>query len=287
MTQITDLLDATERVATRRLSALKKFADRLSKTRKALGDNSRVLPLLCELIVEIRKLPRELSGPECDALIEGLNHKVTEIGGKRRKELPTSLRDAAETAGLSFRVSGEHFAIGPFGVLVDYAKGTATLDYAKIEVARDLPLDPAVLLTEIERLRVDLLAPVDDRKTFTQQLEETVRVVAARQRKSLSGDELRAELPLVYREMLFLRQGWANPTAKRKLTDYPVTRFVVEVKTCVQSEENVDSSRRFRLEPAVIENTKNFNKALFFPNDISDGSGEGMYFQAIIHTQHR
>ena len=61
-----------------------------------------------------------------------------------------------------------------------------------------------------------------------------------------------------------------------------MARFVVEIKTLVQSNENLAAARRFRLEPAVIENTKNPNKSVFFPNDLSQGFGEGMYFQALI-----
>ena len=82
--------------------------------------------------------------------------------------------------------------------------------------------------------------------------------------------------------MFYNRQGRFSVTAKKSLKEYPLARFVVEIKTLVQSDENLASARRFRLEPAVIENTNNPNKSVFFPNDLSQGFGEGMYFQALI-----
>src|SRR5436309_1334500 len=82
------------------------------------------------------------------------------------------------------------------------------------------------------------------------------------------------ELLSVYREMFYFRQGRFTVTTRKSLKEYPVARFVVEIKTLLQSDENVAAARRFRLEPAVIENTKNPNKSVFFPNDLSQGFGE-------------
>jgi hypothetical protein len=287
MTPIVELLERAERTLLDRVAGLRKSADRLSRGRKEIAKGVHPLPVLRGLIEEIRKFPRESGGQEWDSLIEGLTHHEAELARRIRKEFPATLREVSQAANLAFRVVGDQFAVGPFIVRAEYAKDTAILEYAKIEVTKDLPLDPNLVVREIQRNQESLLAPLDDPKAFSQQLEEAIRVVVGRQRKSLVADELRADLPLVYREMLYLRQGWTNPTAKRKLTEYPLARFVAEVKMFIQSEENLDSARRFRLEPAVIENTKNLSKAFYFPRDLADGTGEGMYFQAIVFSQTR
>ena len=63
---------------------------------------------------------------------------------------------------------------------------------------------------------------------------------------------------------------------------YPVARFVVELKSLVSSEFNLGRSRRFKLETAVIENTRNPKKSIFIPNQLDHGYGEGTFFQAIV-----
>jgi hypothetical protein len=82
--------------------------------------------------------------------------------------------------------------------------------------------------------------------------------------------------------MVFLRQGRSRPASKASFVDYPLPRFVVELKTLVQSDYNARAERRLKLETAVIENTKNPRKSVFIPNDLSCGFGEGTYFQAIV-----
>lgn len=285
MTSITQLLEEAERSLAERSTAIKKLSNRLSKSRKELAKGGRHLTLLRALIEEVRKLPKEPDGPNWDALANTLARHESDLSANMTKEFPVALRNATEAAKLPFRVAGGIFCIGPFGVRADYAKDVAVFEYAKIEIAKDLPLDPENIVTEVERLRESLLSRLEDPKAFAQQLEEAIRVVLTRQRKSLMAEELRAELPLVYREMLYLRQGWNNPAAKRKLTEYPVARFVVETKSFLQSDANLKSARPFRLEPAVIENTKNLSKAFFFPKDLADGNGEGMYFQAVLLTK--
>lgn len=109
-----------------------------------------------------------------------------------------------------------------------------------------------------------------------------MRVSLSRRNASLVG-EIRAELPAVYRELFFIRHG-DELLAGQHPEPYPLARFVVEVKTLVQSDFNSSRSRRFRLETAVIENTRNPKKSVFIPNDVNKGFGEGTYFQAIILT---
>jgi seryl-tRNA synthetase len=81
----------------------------------------------------------------------------------------------------------------------------------------------------------------------------------------------------------FIKHGDENLGGKR-VAPYSIPRFVVETKTLVQSDLNSSRARRFRLETAVIENTKNPKKSVFIPNDLQKGYGEGTYFQAIILT---
>src|SRR6185503_1496593 len=113
------------------------------------------------------------------------------------------------------------------------------------------------------------------------EVEEAIRVVHARNKQTIAGD-LRAELPAVYREMAFIRQSDAPVPSKSNFREYPLVRFIVEIKTLIQSDFNATRTRRFKLETAVIENTKNSRKSVFIPHDLQKGFGEGTYFQAIL-----
>jgi hypothetical protein len=174
--------------------------------------------------------------------------------------------------------------IGPFQIGVDWKKGSASVQFAKIEVEKGLPLAPTDLLSRIDELTKRLLVPpsATSLPALAKEFEEAIRVCLTRRGGSLLA-ELRAELPAVWRELRFIRQDDARPGVKHS-DPYPIAKFIVEVKTLVQSDFNMSRPRRFRLETAVIENTKNPKKSVFIPNDLNKGFGEGTYFQAIILT---
>jgi hypothetical protein len=282
MNMITEAIEAAEKALGERAKHLQKLEKRLAAARRDLAKNKRPVAILNTLIEELRNMPTDPPGPNWRQLVEVLSQHKDSLSASSHREFLATLRTRAENSTLVFRMSGDQLTIGPFGLSIDAHKGSACLEYAKLEVARNLPLDAQEILTQAKELESTLLAPPTDLGTLAAQLEEAIRVVLARHKRLLVSDELRAELPAVYRELLFMRQGWSNIVSKRKLTEYSLTRFVVEVKTLIQSEQNLSGSRRFRLEPAVIENTRNFNKAIFIPSDLSHGFGEGMYFQAII-----
>ena len=87
--------------------------------------------------------------------------------------------------------------------------------------------------------------------------DEAIRVALIRNKKPTEGRELRCPLPELHREMTLLRQDRNRIATAKLFREYPLVRFIVELKTLVQSEQNLTASRRFRLETAVIENTKN------------------------------
>jgi len=95
--------------------------------------------------------------------------------------------------------------------------------------------------------------------------------------------ELRVELPVVFREMGFIRQSVSSSSRKTSAgAEYSLSRFVIELKQFMQSDQNLHSDQQFRMEAAVIENTKNPKKSVFIPRDVSCGFGEGSYYQAIL-----
>ena len=143
-------------------------------------------------------------------------------------------------------------------------------------------LDAEKLVAAAHDFAVTLIhAPVDVAK-LASDLDEAIRVARTRNRKLTEARELRCPLPELHREMTLLRQDRSRAVTSKAFRDYPLARFVVELKTLIQSEQNINSSQRFRLEPAVIENTKNPKKSVFVPKDIYKGFGEGTYFQAIV-----
>jgi hypothetical protein len=232
--------------------------------------------------VGLKALPPVPAGPDLAQLVDRLSQRQHELVERFQRDFRTQLQAAAEEAKLPLRLVNDQLTVGPFVLHLNSEKETSSLEYAKVVVSKDLPLDPAKIVAHTRRLVADLLTPPADLRALAAEVEEALRVVLARQKKSLAADEWRGELPAVYRELFYIRQGRFSVTARKSLKEYPLARFMVEVKTLVQSDESLAAARRFRLEPAVIENTKNPNKSVFFPNDLSQGFGEGMYFQALI-----
>lgn len=223
----------------------------------------------------------------------GLKDDVQQLQERLKKQLD----DAANTYEQSFMdeivaearkidvstgtFSGTHF-LGPFRLTLDFAHETGVLVYADLPIAPPIILDAENLVAEAHKSAETLiLAPVDVAK-LASDLEEAIRVALTRNRKLTEARELRCPLPELHREMTLLRQDRSRAVTSKSFRDYPMARFVVELKTLIQSEQNVNSSQRFRLEPAVIENTKNPKKSVFVPKDIHKGFGEGTYFQAIV-----
>lgn len=82
--------------------------------------------------------------------------------------------------------------------------------------------------------------------------------------------------------MTAIRQDRGRTITSNSFRDYPLARFVVELKTLVQSEQNMTASKRFRLETAVLENTRNSKKSVLIPTDLQRGYAGGTYFQALV-----
>jgi hypothetical protein len=86
--------------------------------------------------------------------------------------------------------------------------------------------------------------------------------------------------------MSFIRNTSGSNSSKRTgAEEYSLARFIIELKQFIQSDDNLKSPQQCRLEPAVIENTKNPKKSIFVPRDVACGFGEGTYYQAIIMQQ--
>ena len=275
-------LEAAEKALAERVKALQKAKQRLARGRRDLAKNKRPVALLKKLVADLQALPPVPAGPDLAQLVDRLCQRQHQLAEGFHRDLWTQLQAAAEEVKLPARRVNDQFTIGPFVLHVNQDKETASLEYAKMTVGKDLPVDPGKLVAQSNRLAAELLTPPADLRVLAVEVEEALRVFLARQKKSLTADEWRGELPAVYRELFYIRQGRFSVTPKKSLKEYPVARFVVEIKTLIQSDENLAAGRRFRLEPAVIENTKNPNKSVFFPNDLSQGFGEGMYFQALI-----
>ncbi len=177
--------------------------------------------------------------------------------------------------------SGAYF-LGPFRLTLDFVKETGVLDYADQPIAPPMALDAVKLVTDASELVQSLLAAPSDIAKLANDFDEAIRVALSRSRKSTEGRELRCPLPELHREMTLLRQDRSRAITSSSFRDYPLARFVVELKTLVQSEQNMTAAKRFRLETAVIENTRNTKKSVFIPTDLQRGYAGGTYFQAVV-----
>lgn len=267
-----------------RLKSLKKLKTVVSGGRKKLEKQPGSQKLLEKLLKDLEALAGPDAAPEAATLSSQIREQLQERSGQFERRFRDGLRGEAEKVGLEVGVFGDGLTLGPFGLTLDLKKETATLTYGKSPVEEKLPLDAARIAGRGAALAAELLAPPSDLPLLAAELEEAVRVAAVRERRPAGVEDLRAELPAVHREMCFLRQIKTRPLTKATVLEYPITRFVVEIKTLVQSDQNMSADRRFRLETAVIENTRNAKKSVYVPADLAKGYGEGTYFQAIVLT---
>ena len=277
-------IEQAEKAVTDLIKSLQKVRDRLGRARKQVESGKQMVLALESLADDLRALPPEPTLPNMRELADRASEEARKHTEHGERSLLQEIRGLAESAGLAVGRIGDAMTVGPFQIEVDWKKGLASAQFAKFEVEKSLPLAPKDLVARIGELskRLLVLPSASSLTALAKEVEEAVRVCVTRRGGSTVG-ELRAELPAVYRELRFIRQDDERSGGKRS-ESYLVARFIVEIKTLVQSEFNASRQRRFRLETAVIENTKNPKKSVFVPSDLNKGYGEGTYFQAIILT---
>jgi hypothetical protein len=281
--QFLDRIEQSLGQATEYTAFLRKLKTRLSLAKKGLVTKPGVARQVSGLIESLQKLPKEPQTPSVADLIQHLEDRLQVLRQALGVRLAEDLRHACEAAGMNFKpLSRGDFGVGPFRVTANSAKEVASLGYAKVAV-ETVPLAPASIVDVATNLKASLIdEPVDIAKVASQ-LEQAIRVALARQgKKSIS--EMRAELPAVFREMAFIKQLEPS-TRRRTAVDYALPRFVVEIKSVLQSDQNLNADRQLRLETATLENANNPRRSIFVPNDLACGYGEGTFYQALLLRQ--
>jgi len=275
-------LSAADQELAAQVKLLTKVRGALHQAEKHLTVGKRPLSALRRIAADLKgtsEIEIKFSAAEILALIE---QQIDLLAGTEERSLISDIRSAAEAASLTVGKSGDDLTLGPFLLRLLPRQDIAKLEFAKVEVASDLVLDPTAIVTSAQDLSTELLTPPkeSDLVDVAEEIEEAIRVTIARKRTPSFVGDFRGELPAVYREMCWIRSGARKGREKGDL--YPLPRFVVEVKSLVSSKFNLERTRRFKLETAVIENTGNPRKSIFFPINLQQGWGEGTFFQAIV-----
>ena len=210
---------------------------------------------------------------------ESVKKQLGLLKDRVKNDFPAALRDAAKAVGYEFSLISDGFEFGPFRLLTVAGKESATLQFAKQDVVVGLPLNASAIAEQAKKVKSAIVDATVDVASFSTELHEAMRVSLARQRKSPKQD-LRVELPFVILELSIMRRE--SKTHGLRDNEFLVCRLIVELKTLIQSAENLRADEQFSLETAVLENSKNPKKSVFIPNDLSRSCGEGTYFQAII-----
>lgn len=259
---------------------IKKLKARLTKTKKALASKPAVSSQVAALVSDLEQFKANPEAPSVTSLSRLLEEELKKLTGRFRDSFPADLRKACESAQLPFKAQTDGFGVGPFFVIVNIAKETAGFHFAKIDMGIDVPMNVTAIVDQAKVLKSFLLdEPVDFGK-FASSLNEAMRVALARQGQ-IPKAEWRVELPLVFRELVFIRQSQVK-RRQSSHAEYSLCRFVIELKQFIQSNENMRADEQYRLETAVLENTKNPKKSVFFPRDLSCSYGEGTYYQTIL-----
>lgn len=280
-----DDIEAVKKRAAEYAGFINKLKVRLSRAEKALAEKPVVASVVSTLIADLQRMSPEPDRLAVSQLIQSLDQRLQPARQRLADSFPADLQQHCEAAHLQFSVVPDGFGVGPFLVIVTFPKETASFHYAKVILATDIPLDAKAIVDEAIAQKALLLDQPIDTVRFANDLYEAMRVASVRQNRTQKV-ELRVELPLLFREMQWIRQSPSTGTKhKPAKNEYSLPRFIVELKQFVQSDQNTRSDRPFRPEPAVIENAKNPKMSLFIPKDVFCGFGEGIYCQAVVVRQ--
>lgn len=276
-------LKAAESEAAASTEHTKKYAARLQKARHALETGKSAVSVVSALTEDLRQLPHFPSITPPQKLSDQLSAELDGLRRSLESNVSTLIQEQARASGLPTKVLADGLGVGPFKVRTDAARLVASLDYAHSPLVSSIPLDAQVIVAAVLEAKKALFEGLPEIRTMAQMFEQALRVAWVRKHRSLPI-ELRVDLPALYREMALLRMGGPDQ-GRGAVLAYSLGRFVVELKTLLQSTHNLEGSLPMRPEAAVIENAKDPRKSVFFPNDLECGYGEGKYFQAIVQRQ--
>ena len=260
----------------------KKARSRVARFKKVFGAHPSTKEL-AKVINDLNAFSALPSAPNLPGFIDELKKWLVEMRHALGDRIGERLQKACVAGNLAFKPVADGFGIGPFLLTLDPAKEAASLSYARVIVAKDIPIDPSICVAQAKSLKAAILDEPSNLEELRPTFEEAMRVALARKNKPTRGD-LRVELPQVFREMELIRQS-KKSLRSTKAHGYSLPNFVVEISRLLRSKENLESKNPFRPETAVLENTKDNRRSIFIPHDLSCGFGEGTYFQAV--TLHR
>lgn len=260
-----------------------KFASDVAKLAKALKDakNSKStwpIKSLAQIDRAFKAYSQHDKLPNANGFADALRSIESDYRALFHSEFGKDLCEQATGAKLAFKPHDDFFTVGPFDVVPNLNKESVSLRYAKAVLLNDIPLDSKEVVNAIIGVSKELLEAKHDVRKLAADFEVAVRVCVARAGLVKHG-ALRAELPQLLEEMEVIR-GRSKGIGKLA---YGRPRFVVELATLVKSNENIEGKlgKEFRLETAVIDNSRNDSKSVFVPDRLHSGSGEGKYYQAI------
>lgn len=279
-TVFVEQIEEAEQHITAYAAFLKQLKSRLSRAKKALTSKPDVASQVATLLSDLKGMKSDASPPVVSKLSDSLSNRLKSLRHRLQESFPAELRRGCEAAHLSFSALSDGFVVGSFLVTVSHQKETALFHYAKTEIDEGVPLSVQAIVERAQSIKDSLLDQPVDIDRFGDELDEAMRVAAARQSRTTRA-ELRVELPAIFRELAVIRK-MLRTKRKSARAEYSLARFVVELKQFVQSDQNLQAKRQFHLETAVLENTKNPKKSVFIPRDLKCGFGEGTYYQAIV-----
>ena len=289
--EIASGLAALDALLQPRLAQGKKLQSLLAGARKKIDESDCSCQDLKKLVADLRKLieagPAASKEPQFEARAESFCSEVAAgipaIADASKKAFWLALDEEAKKSGLRFKRVGEKECLDVFEVTADAPKNVASLIYAKHVAASGIPMQPAAVVKQAKKLGDEIRSWVDSARPeeLGKQFDEAMLVSLARGGKPMQGDQKRVALPVLFREMQLVVQDRAKPLTAETVQEYTMPQFVVDLRTLVTSEWNTNSKRRFDLEPAVIENAGNIAKAVFLPEAVDAGYGEGKWWQAL------
>ena len=265
-----------------KLDELKKTHDILKSAAERIGKKPWPFSDTRKLLDELAARSNGVERVEVQQLHERLKKQLDDAAKTYERVFVDGLVSEARKMHIPAGSASDAYFLGPFQLTLDFVKETGVLRYGDQPIAAPMALDAAKLVAAASEHAGALLGVPTDLAKLANDFEEAMRVALTRSRKPVEARELRCPLPDLHREMTVVRQDRGRAITSNSFRDYPLARVEVELKALVQSEQNMTASKRFRLETAVLENTRNSKKSVFIPTDLQRGYAGGTYFQALV-----
>ncbi len=168
-------IDRLEHQLSQRLTRLKKLKELLAKTRKSLESKTKPAAAATSLLSHLRKESTDLFAINTAEVAAATDAFLKSWQSSGESGFGEALLRASEEHKIDLRSTRDGFLVGPFELVVNFPKESATPSYAHEDIC-GVRLEPDQIVKNVLDLRNSLLRKPDNLSELAEQLAEAIRV---------------------------------------------------------------------------------------------------------------